>query len=60
ENTSLVKITNDDDTVKLLNYSSQSPGTYEEAWGLIVKLREQIIQQLKMKEKLKNDIQQLQ
>jgi hypothetical protein len=27
---------------------------------LIVKLREQIIQQLKMKEKLKNDIQQLQ
>ncbi len=27
---------------------------------MIVKLREQIIQQLKMKEKLKNDIQQLQ
>ncbi|CAF3416150.1 unnamed protein product [Rotaria socialis] len=60
ENSSLVKITNDDDTVKLLNYSSQSPSTYEEAWGLIVKLREQIIQQLKIKEKLKNDIQQLQ
>ncbi|CAF3422514.1 unnamed protein product [Rotaria sp. Silwood1] len=60
ENSSLVTMTNDDETVKLLTYSSQSPTTFEEAWGLIVKLREQIIQQLKMKEKLKNDIQQLQ
>ncbi|CAF0784852.1 unnamed protein product [Adineta steineri] len=60
ENASLVTITNDNETVKLLTYSSQSPTTHEEAWGLIVKLREQIIQQLKMKEKLKNDIQQLQ
>ncbi|CAF2654947.1 unnamed protein product [Rotaria sp. Silwood2] len=60
ENASLVTITNDDETVKLLTYASQSPTTFEEAWGLIVKLREQIIQQLKMKEKLKNDIQQSQ
>ncbi|CAF0979678.1 unnamed protein product [Adineta steineri] len=60
ENASLVTITNDNETAKLLTYSSQSPTTHEEAWGLIVKLREQIIQQLKMKEKLKNDIQQLQ
>ncbi|CAF1049406.1 unnamed protein product [Rotaria sordida] len=60
ENASLVTVTNDDETVKLLTYSSQSPTTFEEAWGLIIKLREQIIQQLKMKEKLKNDIQQLQ
>jgi len=60
ENASLVNISNDNETVKLLTHSSQSPTTLEEAWGLIVKLREQIIQQLKMKEKLKNDIQQLQ
>ena len=33
---------------------------FQEAWSLIVRLREQIIQQLKIKEKLKNDIQQLQ
>jgi chromosome segregation ATPase len=60
ENASLATITNENETVKLLNHSSQSPSTLEEAWGLIIKLREQIIQQLKMKEKLKNDIQQLQ
>jgi hypothetical protein len=60
ENASLVTITNDNETVKLLTYSSQSPTTLEEAWGLIIKLRDQIIQQLKIKEKLKNDIQQLQ
>jgi len=76
ENASLVNITNDNETVKLLNHTSQSPTTlevknnfrnksikfdfFQEAWGLIIKLREQIIQQLKMKEKYKNDIQQLQ
>jgi chromosome segregation ATPase len=60
ENASLVNISNDNETAKLLSHTSQSPTTLEEAWGLIVKLREQIIQQLKMKEKLKNDIQQLQ
>lgn len=79
ENASLVTITNDNDTAKLLTYSAHTPGTLEveqpvrlsgscstahlslqEAWGLIVKLREQIIQQLRIKEKLKNDIQQLQ
>ncbi|CAF0928006.1 unnamed protein product [Adineta ricciae] len=60
ENTSLAAITNDNETAKLLTYSSQAPTTFEDAWGLIVKLREEIIQQLKIKEKLKNDIQQLQ
>lgn len=29
ENATLVKITNDDETVKLLTYSSQAPSTYE-------------------------------
>mgnify|MGYP006897398507 CR=1 FL=1 len=32
----------------------------QDALNLIAKLREQIVQQLKMKEKLKNDIQQIQ
>jgi len=60
ENANLVTINNDNETSKLLTYSSQSPSNLEEAWNLIVKLREQIIQQLKIKEKLKTDIQHLQ
>ncbi len=75
ENASLVTMTNGNETTKLLTCSSQSPTSlevktsqiclqlifiFQEAWVFIVKLREQIIQQLKIKEKLKNDIQQLQ
>ncbi|UJR37428.1 hypothetical protein I4U23_030131 [Adineta vaga] len=59
ENASLASITNENETVKLLTNSSQAPTTLDEAWNLIVKLREQIIQQLKIKDKLKNDIYQL-
>ncbi|CAF0949556.1 unnamed protein product [Rotaria sordida] len=60
ENASLAARTNDDETIRLLTYSSQSPTSYEEACNLIIQLREQIIQQIKIRDKLRHDIQQLQ
>ncbi|CAF0889259.1 unnamed protein product [Rotaria sordida] len=60
ENASLAARTNDDETIRLLTYSSQSPTSYEEACNLIIQLREQIVQQIKIRDKLRHDIQQLQ
>ncbi|CAF0989982.1 unnamed protein product [Adineta steineri] len=60
ENTLLASRTNNDETIKLLTYSSQTPTSYDEACNLITQLREQIIQQIKIQDTLKNDIQQLQ
>ncbi|CAF1608880.1 unnamed protein product [Rotaria magnacalcarata] len=59
ENASLAAITNDDETIKLLTYASQSSASYEEASDLIKKLRDQIIEQMKVRDKLRNDIEQL-
>ncbi|CAF4651275.1 unnamed protein product, partial [Rotaria sp. Silwood1] len=59
ENSSLAARTNDDETIKLLTYSSQSPTSYEEACTLIIQLREQIIEQIKIRDKLRHDIEQL-
>ncbi|CAF2660495.1 unnamed protein product [Rotaria sp. Silwood2] len=60
ENASLAARTNDDETIRLLTYASQSPTSYEEACNLISQLREQIIQQIKIRDKLRHDIEQLQ
>ncbi|CAF1525948.1 unnamed protein product [Adineta steineri] len=60
ENILLASRTNNDETIKLLTYSSQTPTSYDEACNLITQLREQIIQQIKIQDTLKNDIQQLQ
>ncbi|CAF4366760.1 unnamed protein product [Adineta steineri] len=60
ENILLASRTNNDETIKLLTYSSQTPTSYDEACNLISQLREQIIQQIKIQDTLKNDIQQLQ
>ncbi|UJR08807.1 hypothetical protein I4U23_013062 [Adineta vaga] len=59
ENLLLASRTNDDETVQLLTQSSQSPKSYEEAWNLINRLREQIIEQIKHQDRLRNDLQQI-
>ncbi|CAF1314435.1 unnamed protein product, partial [Didymodactylos carnosus] len=56
ENHTLTTI-NTDETTRLLAHTVQSPTTIEEAWGLLQKLREQVINQLKVEHKLRNDLQ---
>ncbi|CAF0897484.1 unnamed protein product [Adineta ricciae] len=60
ENVLLASRTTEDETVKLLTQSSQSPQSYEEACSLIIRLREQIIEQIKQQDRFRSDLQQLQ
>ncbi|CAF0779713.1 unnamed protein product [Didymodactylos carnosus] len=56
ENHSLITI-NTEETTRILSHTTQCPTTIEESWGLLQKLREQLINQLKLEQKLRNDLQ---